>query len=473
MIILVVVINAAILAALLSVKRTNICWKDAFEELLLKIVPEKLTVDLEKLSVLLGAIYSDGCDGERIKRERLAITRRYMALWLIFSTLTIVSGAFDFFQECLPPMIERPEHGDGIKRIRAVAEVGHGSNLTCRNVELAIREKLLDEGDKMLILEEYADTLPDRIIGKNKDLDHVSHKLMLQEYDQETGISICWKTSKPETVNEEGDVNALALDVPVHVLLTAILEIEGARAEAAIQINVVRPDDADCYNDLIVARIDDLVEEINGSCGGGAVMLPQKTAEGLKLSWRRGRNDGDLIIMAGFIVGIVMTRYGRHRALAKVAYRKKLSMERDFPDFISKFILLLNAGLVSSAAIAKIAADHELHDSEDDRPLYAEMAAINCRVKNSNVSLDKELRHFSERSGIQEIIRFSTIFSDNINKGSMLEEKLEAEGSMLWHKRKKMAEELGRTADTKLVLPLMILLLALVIVTISPAMMAI
>ncbi|MDI9494554.1 MAG: bacterial type II secretion system protein F domain protein, partial [Bacillota bacterium] len=57
---------------------------------------------------------------------------------------------------------------------------------------------------------------------------------------------------------------------------------------------------------------------------------------------------------------------------------------------------------------------------------------------------------------------------DNINKGSSLAEKLEAEGTLLWMDRKKRAEERARLAETKLSFPLMLLLLSLMIITTAP-----
>ena len=65
--------------------------------------------------------------------------------------------------------------------------------------------------------------------------------------------------------------------------------------------------------------------------------------------------------------------------------------------------------------------------------------------------------------------RFASIISENINKGSELVEKLESEGDMLWLNRKKRIEERAKLADTKLTLPLVILLITLITITIAPA----
>jgi hypothetical protein len=74
------------------------------------------------------------------------------------------------------------------------------------------------------------------------------------------------------------------------------------------------------------------------------------------------------------------------------------------------------------------------------------------------------------RSGIRELMRFAAVVSDNIDKGSALSEKLKAEGELVWKLRKKDTEEAGRLAETKMILPMTLTLLALILITMAPAM---
>ena len=77
---------------------------------------------------------------------------------------------------------------------------------------------------------------------------------------------------------------------------------------------------------------------------------------------------------------------------------------------------------------------------------------------------------FAQSTGIRELIRFASIVTDNVDKGSSLAEKLEQEAHLLRSGQRKRAEELGRLADTKLSFPLMILLLILILIAVAPVM---
>ncbi|MBQ3184719.1 MAG: hypothetical protein IJB54_01905, partial [Firmicutes bacterium] len=63
----------------------------------------------------------------------------------------------------------------------------------------------------------------------------------------------------------------------------------------------------------------------------------------------------------------------------------------------------------------------------------------------------------------------SNIIEDNVNKGTELTGKLRSESDMLWMDRKKKCEEMGRLAETKLTLPLMLFLIVLIVITVAPA----
>ena len=63
----------------------------------------------------------------------------------------------------------------------------------------------------------------------------------------------------------------------------------------------------------------------------------------------------------------------------------------------------------------------------------------------------------------------TAVIADNISKGVELNEKLERESELLWILRKKNCEERGKMAETKLTLPLMMLLMVLIVITVAPA----
>lgn len=146
--------------------------------------------------------------------------------------------------------------------------------------------------------------------------------------------------------------------------------------------------------------------------------------------------------------------------------KKKLQIERDFPDFISNLILLVNAGLTARQAIERIV-------SERDKkfPLYRELQTALNDIR-AGMPEQQAYTDFSERCKTKEITNFVSIMLQNmkIGGGQMLYE-LKRMGVECWEMRKNVARQLGETASSKLMIPLVIMFLAIIMICMMPAIM--
>jgi type II secretory pathway component PulF len=162
----------------------------------------------------------------------------------------------------------------------------------------------------------------------------------------------------------------------------------------------------------------------------------------------------------------------RFHTIAREEKRARESIIKELPEFINKLVLLINAGVILNTAFLKI-----IEDCDEKRIrssyFYRRIYDIGYMVRETNASFYSEMYSFAKYSGVKELMRITNIMVDNINKGDDLSDKLRRENELLWFARKQQAEEKGRLAETKLTLPLMILLTVLIMVTISPALMEI
>ena len=142
------------------------------------------------------------------------------------------------------------------------------------------------------------------------------------------------------------------------------------------------------------------------------------------------------------------------------------------PGFNNQLLLLLNSGLIFYDAFGRIAEGYERR--QDEKTFFTEMIAeIKKKSTLAGNSLVAVLDDYGKRLAIKEFTRITSIITDNQYKGVNLTEKLESESDILWTQRKKIAEEKGRIAETKLTFPLALLLLVLILITAAPAIMEI
>lgn len=215
-----------------------------------------------------------------------------------------------------------------------------------------------------------------------------------------------------------------------------------------------------------------IADSLNSDRTVRKVSLPAKLETGEKIHWEieEASQNNSIMILIMMVVISVMIYRERFSALKKIEASNKESVSRQLPSFINRLVLLIEAGMVVNSAFEKAVEESNRNDIPKDDYFYTNLKAIYTAMMTANGSLIKGLKDFARRSGVQELMRVSNIIEDNVNKGTELTGKLRSESDMLWMERKKKCEELGRMAETKLTLPLMLFLIVLIVITVAPAM---
>lgn len=154
------------------------------------------------------------------------------------------------------------------------------------------------------------------------------------------------------------------------------------------------------------------------------------------------------------------------RNLDDKAKKRKLQFMIDFPAFISKLALLMNAGMHLRQALLKI-----YNDSDKDRPLYVELGTVLGDLE-SGISENQAWQEFSERCKVKEIASFASMIVQNSKiGGNQLVNELKRISHETWEMRKHAAKQMGETASAKLIFPMMLILIGILAIAISPAIM--
>ncbi len=128
-----------------------------------------------------------------------------------------------------------------------------------------------------------------------------------------------------------------------------------------------------------------------------------------------------------------------------------------YPDFVHGLALYLVAGMTIRAAFGKLAATNEL-------------AAYACREMQAGQSERVAYEHFGKRAGPREYVRLSTLLCQNLKKGSnALLSRLEEEALLSAESRIQSGKRLGEEAETKLLIPMVMLLAAVMLMIMIPA----
>lgn len=221
--------------------------------------------------------------------------------------------------------------------------------------------------------------------------------------------------------------------------------------------------------DIVSSKLNAVIYRINKSDDSKVVYLPQEIEGMENVLWSTHENNFILLIVFTGVVLLIGTYFKRYDQIKALKNRCNESIEEELPVFLNKLVLLMNAGLVLSAAFEKIVNDYNAYIYSNKSYFYSQLVDISTKVNETNASTVEELKRFAERSKNREFMRITNVISDNINKGTELVNVLQIESGFLWFQRKKRAEEKGRIAETKLTLPLALQLLVLIMITLAPA----
>lgn len=221
-----------------------------------------------------------------------------------------------------------------------------------------------------------------------------------------------------------------------------------------------------------VAELERSVSEIQAKLResrGREIMLPTKTEEGAVLRWERVPNRSPLKVMVLPLFYLLFLYAGRNEKERKAAENRRSSILRSLPSFCDQLLLMMNCGLIFRDAFARIAEGYQKHGAKDDyfRGMIVELEYSSRRGNRNLVPL---LEERAEALGNRSFSRLVNLISDNQRKGTDMTGKLREDAAALWEERKQAAEERGKLAETKLSLPLAMLLMVLIVITAAPAM---
>lgn len=176
-----------------------------------------------------------------------------------------------------------------------------------------------------------------------------------------------------------------------------------------------------------------------------------------------------LILPYALVLGVAIVYAVLPKSLDRDLERRNQAIRLEFPDFLSKFILLIGANMTVVEAWNAASTSKDM-----TTPLYRELAITNQEMQQLGSSPERALRNFSIRMRDSDISRFiSSVLLYIANGNGDLAEELSQQASEAWSTRKHEALRLGETASSKLTFAMLFIFAAIMILVMAPALITI
>lgn len=330
------------------------------------------------------------------------------------------------------------------------------------SIIIEVPEATYSESELMEKYREAKEYVESCFLGENEKEEVVKGNLCFTETVPENDIEISFRSENSELVTNQGIVNNQELIEPESVLVTATYSYkEEELGESQWQITVYPKEFSEKEEKIegLKRKIEDYLKEHEKE-----EKVTISAIEGDFLLEGKGKNPIFFVYIMGFSICIYFfaKEYQSRKEEEKV--RRDL-LDYEYPIFLNQMVLLLGAGMTVKAALKKLAEQEE----KRGHYLYQELS-VTIRQLNSGVSEREAYHELGERLNVTKYRKLFSMVVQNLSMGTKdLFTALEQEEHAALEHRKERAKQLGETASTKLLFPMILLLVTVMLILLVPA----
>ena len=336
---------------------------------------------------------------------------------------------------------------------------------------LPVRARRYTEEELAKAAETCMEKLPLAVLNGNASLSEIRTKLSLPHFFPEEGLSASYLSSNPSLLDSYGNVNNGKLTEAVDVTLSVRLRDSPDREGLLFVLPLtILPPARSAEDSLRQDFLSYLEDEDGRQLHNSSLSLPT-AYRGKTLRYReKKKQESRLFFLLGAVAAVLFVLKERQDRADKAAARRE-QLLLDYPELVSKLLVLLGAGMNARAALLSIASDYaeEQAQRKSPRAAYEELTKALLLLRTGE-SESHMYRAFGRACGLRQYMKLASLLEQNQRTGvAALRNILSAEMSLAWEERKTLARRLGEEAGTKLLLPLFLMLLVVMVIMVVPA----
>lgn len=197
-----------------------------------------------------------------------------------------------------------------------------------------------------------------------------------------------------------------------------------------------------------------------------AMVLPPLLLAALSLSEHPPRGQA---LMSMLLAAAALGYYLPNAVLSRLVAQRQREIFESFPDALDFMIICVEAGLGIEAALQRV-TEELVHRS---RVLAEEFQLVALEMR-AGAPRERALHNLALRTGVEEVEGFVSMLVQAERFGTSIGQALRVHADMLRTRRRQRAEETAARVGTKLLAPLVFMILpALLLVMLGPAMLRI
>lgn len=416
----------------------------------------RLSINKDRLEKL-RKIYV-GIDSKEIEREYFSKIIMTILMILICVLLLIPicivssSGKKILYKEYF---IEKEDIGGSEKSVNIRTQIDNEEkNVT---VNIPAKEYSLEELREKI--DEAKRYIENNYLGENKSADNITKDLNFIKSVPNSEIKVIWQGDSEGYIGDDGRLNRKELKSAKQLEIGVTLKYKDYKKELAYQVTVIPSKKS--KKDIIWDKWKELLGISTDKTADQKYLQLPKEVMGHNVHYSEKRDMSFVYVLLGGVLSIILVPFVMDSHVKSSIEKRDKELRREYPELIEKFILLIGAGLGVKGAWYRMTDEYLSKRKKDAKKLYAyeEMLVTRYHIENGMTEL-KAYELFGRRIGLLPYMKFSTLITQNLRKGtSDMLRILEYEAVDVMNEKKENARILGEEASTKLLFPMMIMMI--------------
>lgn len=294
-------------------------------------------------------------------------------------------------------------------------------------------------------------------LGNNSSAEAITEPLQLVRSIPESAVQIEWQLGEEELIREDGSIANDNLEESRQTEITAVLRYGEKKKKWVKQLTVLpsKKTKEELYWQQWKEQLKRHQEESETE---QYLPLPE-VVEGKKVKYFQEKisfTQGALFLLA---LGLAALLIWHEEQFHKKLEERDKQLKQDYPELVEQFVLLIGAGLTVNGAWERMVKEYQKRSDREQKHYVYEEMLVSVREMENGMSEARAYELFGKRTGLLPYMKFCTLLVQNMKKGSDdLLRALEYEVTDAFRQRKENAKMLGEEAGTKLLLPMMLML---------------
>ena len=334
------------------------------------------------------------------------------------------------------------------------------------SLNVTVSERMLNETEAKEELLKARDLISEFLKGENESLKKITTDLNFLTEIPETSVEIQWVDKAPDYFTFAGERRKeVVITEPVEIKLSAILTCRefSEDYETTITLFPAAEDKVESLQRLIKEENQQQVEN-------KIFMLPD-VYEGNSVTWRKKPDTTFLLVFLLMIMAVFLIKLGGKRDQESAKKDRLEFLEKEYAKLVSKFTMLLSAGLSIRNAWGRIVLLYR-RKGDTEGALFQELNWGFLQMQKG-VSELEVYEAVGARFGNVHYKKLMAMFISDRKRGSVnLLDAMNQEMLSAWEEQKRKSRQHGEKIGTKLLIPMMGMLGIVLVIVMMPALLS-